>query len=69
MAIIIELIGTYDVLASLLVRLLIGIGFIFAIDLYDVLFEDKNIKAYIIDSGYHFISIMIAGLILSLWQI
>ena len=67
LAIIIELIGTYDLLASLLVRLLIGIGFIFAIDLYDVLFEDKNIKAYIIDSGYHFISIMIAGLILSLW--
>ena len=66
MAIIIELIGTYDVLINLLVSLLIGIGFIFAINLYDVLFEDKNFKAYIIDSRYHFISIMIAGLILSL---
>ena len=49
--------------------MIIGIGFVLPIGLIDVLFEDKNVKAYLIDAGYHIVALIIAGLILGAWQI
>jgi len=69
LALILEFIGSYDLFTALLVALLIGVGFIFPTDLYDVIFEDKNIIAFLIDIGYHITGIVIAGLILGLWKI
>jgi len=68
-AIILELIGSYDLVTALLIALLIGVGFIIPTDLYDVIFEDKNITAFLIDIGYHILGIIIVGLILGLWKI
>ena len=68
-AILLELIGSYNVLTGLLVGLLIGVGFVFTVDFYDVIFEQKSIIAYLIDSGYHAISFIIIGIILGLWVI
>jgi len=67
LAILLDLIGNYNIITGLLVGLIIGIGFVLTIGLYDVLYEDKNVKAYIIDALYHISAILIAGIILSLW--
>ena len=69
LALLLELIIGYDVLTALYVGLLVGVGFVFAIGFYDVIYEDKNIKAYAIDAGYHLVALLIAGLILGLWKI
>jgi hypothetical protein len=69
LAILLELIGSYDLVTGLTVALLIGIGFIIPIDLYDVIFEEKNRLAFLIDIGYHVFGIVIAGIILGLWII
>jgi hypothetical protein len=68
-AILLELIAPFDFVTALLVSFIIGSGFIFTTGLYDVLYEDKNVVAYLIDASYHFVAILIAGLILGLWQI
>jgi hypothetical protein len=69
LAILLDLIGTYNIITGLLVSLIVGIGFILTIGLYDVLYEDKNFKAYIIDAGYHIVALLIAGVILGLWVV
>jgi hypothetical protein len=69
LAILLEVIGTYDILIGLLTGLIVGIGFVIAIGFYDVIYEDKNIISYAVDAGYHVVALLIAGLILGLWQI
>ncbi|TFG26021.1 MAG: DUF1761 domain-containing protein [Promethearchaeota archaeon] len=69
LALLLELIGFYDLLIALIVAVIIGIGFVLPIGLIDVIFEEKNFKAYLIDAGYHIVGIIIAGLILGAWQI
>ena len=69
LAFLLELIGTYDIFIGFIVAVIIGIGFVLPIGLIDVLFEDKNVKAYLIDAGYHIVALIIAGLILGAWQI
>ena len=69
LALLLELIGTYDILIGFIVAVIIGIGFVLPIGLIDVLFEDKNVKAYLIDAGYHIVALIMAGLILGAWQI
>ena len=69
LALLLEIIGTYNVFTGILVALIVGIGFVLTIGIYDVLYENKNIKAHLIDAGYHIVALIIAGLILGLWQI
>ena len=69
LALLLEIIGTYNIFIGILVALIIGIGFVLTIGIYDVLYENKNIKVYLIDAGYHIVALIIAGLILGLWQI
>ncbi|TFG17809.1 MAG: DUF1761 domain-containing protein [Promethearchaeota archaeon] len=69
LALILEFIGSYDVVTALLIALLVGVGFVVPTDFYDVIFEDKNMIAFLIDVGYHFLGIIIVGLILGLWKI
>ncbi|TXT54285.1 MAG: conserved membrane protein of unknown function [Promethearchaeota archaeon] len=69
LAFILDLIGTYDLLIGFLVGLVIGVGYVITTDLYDVLFEGKNFKTFIIDSGYHVLALSISGLILGIWQL
>jgi hypothetical protein len=69
LAIILELIGSYDLSIGMLTGFIVGVGFVFVIGFYDVIYEDKNIKAWAIDAGYHLVALIIAGLILGLWQI
>lgn len=69
LALLLELIVTYDILIGLLTGLIVGFGFVFVIGFYDVIYEGKNIKAWAVDAGYHFVALIIAGLILGLWQI
>ncbi|TFG07736.1 MAG: DUF1761 domain-containing protein [Promethearchaeota archaeon] len=69
LAFLLELIGTYDAFTGFLVGLLIGVGFIFTVDLYDVLFEQKSVIAFIFDIGYHIVALMIIGIILGIWKV
>jgi hypothetical protein len=68
LAFLLDLIVPHNLFASFLVSLLIGVGFIFTADLYDVIFEQKSFIAFLIDIGYHMVGIIIAGLILGTWQ-
>jgi len=67
LAIILEFIGTINIINGILVTLIIWIGFVATIGLYDVLYQDKNIKTYLIDSLYHLAGLLITGIILGLW--
>ena len=67
LAILLELIGTINLVNAILVALIIWIGFDVTIGLYDVLYLDKNIKTYLVDSLYHLAGFLIAGIILGLW--
>ena len=67
LAILLEFIGTINIITGILVAVIIWIGFVATFDLYDVLYEDKNIKTYLIDSLYHLAGLLIAGIILGLW--
>ena len=69
LALLLEVIGTYDIFIGLIVGLIIGVGFVLTNRIYDVLYENKNFKAYLIDAGYHIVALIIAGLILGAWQI
>jgi hypothetical protein len=69
LAILLELIKTYDVVIGMFTGLIVGVGFVFVIGFYDVIYEDKNIKAWAVDAGYHLVALMIGGLILGLWQL
>jgi hypothetical protein len=69
LALLLELIGTYDIAISILTALIVGVGFVFVIGFYDVIYEDKSIVAWAIDAGYHLVALIIAGLILGVWQL
>jgi type III secretory pathway component EscU len=69
LALLLEVVGTYDVFISLLVALIVGVGFVLSSGAYNVLYEGKNYIAYLIDGGYHIIALLITGLILGLWQV
>ncbi len=66
-AILLELIGTINLVNGILVALIVWVGFDVSIGLYDVLYLEKNIKTYLIDSLYHLAGFLIAGIILGLW--
>ena len=68
LALLLELIGTYDILTAFLFGLLVG-AIAVVVGFFNVIYEDKNIKAYAVDVGYHLVALIIAGLILGLWQI
>ena len=67
LGILLELIGTINLINGILVGLVVWFGFIATFGLYDVLYQDKNVKTYIIDILYHFVGLLIAGIILGLW--
>jgi len=69
LAILLELIGTINLINGILLALIVWVGFDVSIGLYDVLYLDKNIKTYLIDSLYHLTGFLIAGIILGLWVI
>lgn len=68
LGLLLEIIGKYDVLISLLIALIIGIGFILTSGIYNVIYEGKEKIVYLIDAGYHIVALLIAGLILGFWQ-
>jgi hypothetical protein len=68
LALILDLIGTFDVLLGVLVALLAWGGFSATAGLYNVIFEGKKFGLYLIDTGYHLVGLIIAGVILGLWQ-
>jgi hypothetical protein len=69
LALLLEFIRVYNVLTGFLIGLIVGVGFVVVIGFYDVIYEDKNIKAYAVDAGYHLVALIIAGIILGAWQI
>jgi hypothetical protein len=69
LALLLEIVGMYDVFISLFVAIIVGVGFVLTSGVYDVLYEGKDFVAYLIDGGYHVIALLITGLILGLWQV
>jgi hypothetical protein len=67
-AILLDLIGTYDLIISLLVAVIVWAGFILTSNIYSVFYEGRSIGLYIIFIGYHLVGILIGALIIGLWQ-
>lgn len=50
------------------VAFMVWVGFIATTMTINMLFEGKTFKQFVVDGGYHFIVLMVYGLILGLWQ-
>lgn len=67
-AILLDLFGTYDLVFSLLLSIIVWVGFIATTNLYAVFFEDRNFMLYLLNIGYQLVGLLIGALILSIWQ-
>ena len=67
-AILLDLFGTYDVVFSLLLSIIVWVGFIATTNLYAVFFEDRNFMLYLLNIGYQLVGLLIGALILGIWQ-
>ena len=67
-AILLDLFGTYDLVFSMVLAVIIWVGFIVTTNLYAVFFEDRNFTLYLLNVGYQFVGLLIGALILGLWQ-
>jgi len=68
-AILLELVDNYNIITGILISLIIWVGFVAPFELYAVFYVGKSFKTYLIDIFYHLAGLLIAGIILSLWQI
>jgi hypothetical protein len=69
LAVILEFFSEVEAFTGVVLGLIVGVGFVITIGFYDVIYEDKNIKAYAVDAGYHLVALLIAGLILGVWKL
>ena len=67
-ALILELIGTWDLITALLVSLIVFAIFA-SLGLNPVLYEDKSIVTYLINCGHQLVGLLIIGIILGIWKI
>lgn len=67
-AIVLDLMGTYDLVLSLLVALIIWVGFILTSNVYSVFYEGRSWGLYLIFILYHLVGLLIGALIIGLWQ-
>ena len=67
-AILLDLIGTFDIILALLVAIIIWVGFILTSNVYSVFYEGRSWGLYLIFTFYHLVGLLIGALIIGLWQ-
>ena len=67
-AIILDLFILFDLVFSLLLAIIIWVGFIATTNLYAVFFEERNFTLYLLNVSYQLVGLLIGALILGLWK-
>ena len=67
-AIVLDLLGTFDIVLSLLLALVVWVGFIATSNYYGVIYEGRNKILYLIFILYKLVGLLIGALILGFWQ-
>jgi hypothetical protein len=67
-AIVLDLLGTFDVTLSLLLALVVWAGFVATSNYYGIIYEERNRVLYFIFVLYKLVGLLIGALILGLWQ-
>ena len=67
-AIILDLFVVFDLVFSLVLALIVWVGFIATTNLYAVFFESRNFTLYLLNVGYQLVGLLIGALILGLWK-
>ncbi|MHA2289737.1 MAG: DUF1761 domain-containing protein [Promethearchaeota archaeon] len=66
-AILLDLMGTFDLVISLALALVVWVGFIATSNYYGVIYEGRNKVLYLIFILYKLVGLLIGALILGLW--
>jgi len=66
-AIILDLLIAINLGMSMLLAVLIWVGFIATTNLYAVFFEERNFILYLLNVGYQLVGLVIGALIIGLW--
>jgi len=66
-SIVLDLMGSFDILLSLVLALVVWIGFIATSNYYGVIYEGRNKVLYLIFILYKLVGLLIGALILGLW--
>ena len=67
-AVILDLLGSFDLVISLLLALVIWVGFIVTSNYYGAIYEGRNKMLFLIFVLYKLVGLLIGALILGLWQ-
>ncbi len=67
-AVILDLLGSFDLVISLLLAVVIWVGFIVTSNYYGVIYEGRNKMLFLIFVLYKLVGLLIGALILGLWQ-
>ena len=64
----IALLGITEAIDGALLAVMLWLGFIATTTLSSILWEGKPAKLYILNNGYHLVSLVVMGIILALWS-
>ena len=67
-AVVLDLIGSFDLVISLVLALVVWVGFIATSNYYGVIYEGRNKMLYLIFILYKLVGLLIGALILGLWK-
>ncbi|MFW9773868.1 MAG: DUF1761 domain-containing protein [Candidatus Heimdallarchaeota archaeon] len=66
--ILMDLTGMNDIPSALLLSLLIWIAFIAMVAVNQNIFNDRGVKLFLIEYGAYLVALLVAGVILAVWQ-
>jgi hypothetical protein len=67
-AIVLDLLGSFDLVISLILAIVVWVGFIATSNYYGVIYEGRNKMLYLIFILYKLVGLLIGALILGLWK-
>ncbi|MFX1497048.1 MAG: DUF1761 domain-containing protein [Promethearchaeota archaeon] len=66
--ILMDLTGMNDILSALLLPFLLWLGFIAMVAINQNIFNDRGVKLFLIEYGAYLVALLVAGIILAVWQ-
>jgi len=66
--ILMDLTGMHDIISALLISFLVWIGFIAMVAVNQNIFNDRGVKLFFIEYGAYLVALLVAGIILAVWQ-
>lgn len=68
LSLVLQSMGADSVLTGAGIGLLVGLGFVATSNLTAVIFQDKPITLYLIDTGYYVVTFILMGALLAVWK-